>query len=93
MYVIWVLCDELYVVFENACMQVTHRENPESPWDSGSWKSENDLLLNGATFTESGGPVSTSGFGNKIMKAMPGILTGEMTVFAGPLKCVPKLPC
>jgi len=74
-------------------MQVTHRENPQSPWDSGSWKSENDLLLNGATFTASRGPISTSALENKIIKAMQGTLTGEMTMSAGPLKCVPKLPC
>ena len=74
-------------------MQVTHRQNPNSPWDSGTWRSENDLLLNGATFTESGGPFSMKIYGDKIIQAMPGSYTGEMTKFAGPLKCIPKLPC
>ncbi|KAK9707286.1 hypothetical protein RND81_07G186700 [Saponaria officinalis] len=72
--------------------EVTHRMNPNSPWDSGTWTSKDDILLNGATFQQSGS-LQTTQFADKMIKSISGRFAGRMTRFAGPLKCVPNLPC
>ncbi|CAO2829641.1 unnamed protein product [Amaranthus hypochondriacus] len=73
--------------------EVTHRQNPASAWDSGTWISNRDMLVNGATFQTS---VSTN-LGNidktKMMRPMPGTFAGRAVKYAGLLKCSARVPC
>ncbi|KAK9750827.1 hypothetical protein RND81_02G224900 [Saponaria officinalis] len=78
--------------YNDFAKEVTHRINPNSPWDSGTWTSREDILLNGATFKQSG-TVQQTPPPEKMIKCIPGRFTGRMTRFAGPLKCIPNMPC
>jgi len=73
--------------------EVTHRQIPSSPWDSGTWISNRDVLINGATFLQSRSPLQLQPIESKIIGAMHGRFAGRATKYAGPLKCVPKRPC
>lgn len=68
--------------------QVTKHENaPESEWRHWNWKSEGDLMLNGAYFLQSGaGAASTYARANSL-SARPSHLVGSMTRAAGVLGC------
>jgi len=73
--------------------EVTKRQStPESEWKKWNWRSENDLLLNGAIFVESGSPISNV---NKqdLIEAKPGTEVESLTRSAGALKCVVGQPC
>lgn len=73
-------------------MQVTKRDYaPESVWKNWDWRSEQDLMLNGAFFTESGKTVTN--FPKTDITAKPGTFTASLTRFAGPLKCVVNKAC
>ncbi|KAL3341663.1 hypothetical protein AABB24_025933 [Solanum stoloniferum] len=76
--------------------QVTKREyNPESVWMQWTWRSEGNLFMNGAYFTESGDP----DWGKKHKDLYDGISAAPaedvtwMTRFAGVLACKPGKPC
>ncbi|KAF5741011.1 pectate lyase [Tripterygium wilfordii] len=75
--------------------QVTKRDySPESVWKSWSWRSEGDLMMNGAYFVQSGHPKSSRRFSNADMiKAKPGTYVTRLTRFAGSLNCVVGKPC
>ncbi|KAL6994251.1 pectate lyase, partial [Sarracenia purpurea var. burkii] len=70
----------------------------EEEWQKWTWRSEGDLMMNGAFFIESGDP---NGFSKTFTrfesKARIGAVSGEavttITRFAGPLPCVPGRPC
>lgn len=71
-------------------MKVTRRaEATEDEWSKWSWKSENDVLENGATFKQSGGDIPIT----------PEMITpdttpvAELTADAGLLVCSPGTPC
>lgn len=72
-------------------MKVTRRaEATEAEWKTWNWKSEHDILLNGAFFIPSGGNIQHP----------PGMLEVEtkipvetLTRCAGLLKCTPGQPC
>ncbi|KAL2340810.1 hypothetical protein Fmac_008750 [Flemingia macrophylla] len=74
-----------------AAKEVTKREyTPESVWQSWDWRSEGDLMENGAFFVESGKKVT----GPKTdIKAMPAEKVALLTRFAGPIKCQVNKPC
>lgn len=74
-------------------MQVTKRDySPESVWKSWTWKSQDDLMENGAFFVESGDP--NFKFSDKFaISAKPGTFVAELTRFAGPLNCREGKPC
>ncbi|PKI63212.1 hypothetical protein CRG98_016397 [Punica granatum] len=76
-----------------ACKEVTKRDYAEeSEWKSWAWRSENDLLMNGAFFVQSGSPIKNL---NKkdVIKAKPGTFVTRLTRFAGALNCEVNKPC
>ncbi|XP_052108116.1 pectate lyase-like [Arachis duranensis] len=76
-----------------AAKEVTKRDYaPQSVWKNWNWRSEGDLMLNGAFFVESGTKVTNFPKSAGIT-AKPGSFTSSLTRFAGPLKCVVHKPC
>ena len=76
--------------------QVTKREyNPESVWMQWTWRSEGNLFMNGAYFTESGDPEWSSKHKDLYdgISAAPAEDVTWMTRFAGVLGCKPGKPC
>ncbi|KAJ6691297.1 PECTATE LYASE 18-RELATED [Salix koriyanagi] len=74
--------------------QVTKRDySPESEWKTWTWRSENDLLMNGAYFIESGQPRTERPHKKFMITAKPGTLATRMTLFAGALDCKPGRKC
>lgn len=63
---------------------------PESVWKSWNWRSEGDLMMNGAFFVESGSKVANI---KTDIVAKPGTFAASLTRFAGALKCVVNKPC
>lgn len=75
-------------------MQVTKRmEDDEAVWGTWNWASQNDLLLNGASFKESGSQTASLYAGDMSMKAKPASMVAAMTADAGPLNCQPGSAC
>ncbi|KAK4780900.1 hypothetical protein SAY87_017006 [Trapa incisa] len=73
--------------------EVTKRDyTPESVWKSWNWRSDGDLLLNGAFFVQSGSPYTRM---NKkdVIKAKPGSFVPRLTRFSGAVDCVRNKPC
>ena len=69
-------------------MQVTkHEDAPESEWKHRNWRSEGDLLMNGAFFTASGAGASSSYARASSLGARPSSLVGTITTGAGALGC------
>ncbi|KAM1377577.1 hypothetical protein EV1_038689 [Malus domestica] len=76
-----------------ASKEVTKREYAaENVWKSWNWRSENDLMVNGAFFIESGSPIRNLPEADMI-QAKPGTFVAKLTRFAGPLKCIKGKPC
>ncbi|KAF5945281.1 hypothetical protein HYC85_015509 [Camellia sinensis] len=75
--------------------EVTKRDYaPESQWKNWQWRSEGDLMMNGAFFVQSGSPLQNKPFSSADMiKAKPGTYVSRLTRFAGPLNCKPNQPC
>ncbi|KAL8117143.1 putative pectate lyase P59 [Apium graveolens] len=76
--------------------EVTKRElAQESEWRSWNWRSEGDLMVNGAYFIESGDPATIDKFEREfnLVKAAKGIEVPMVTKFAGALDCVPGRKC
>jgi len=79
----------------DAAKEVTHRDYAEpSVWSKWQWRSENDVFMNGATFTQSGEPLGKLPF-NKgfLMKPRHGSQANRLTRFAGSLNCREGSPC
>ncbi|KAH7657408.1 Pectate lyase protein [Dioscorea alata] len=74
--------------------EITKRDYfPEEVWKQWVWKSEGDLMMNGAFFVESG-PRNTRSFSRKdIIKAKPGTFVKRLTRYSGTLICKPNKPC
>lgn len=71
-----------------AFSQVTkHEDAPESEWRNWNWRSEGDLMLNGAFFTPSGAGASSSYARASSLGARPSSVVGTITVTAGALNC------
>ncbi|CAI0447488.1 unnamed protein product, partial [Linum tenue] len=64
-----------------------YEEAPESEWRHWNWRSEGDLMLNGAFFTASGAGASSSYSKASSLGARPSSLVGSITVGAGALTC------
>ncbi|GKA62305.1 pectate lyase-like protein [Tanacetum coccineum] len=76
--------------------EVTHRNQAEkSEWCKWTWRSEGDLMLNGAFFVSSGNPHWAHHYkGYPLIKAEPAHKVHELTNFAGAaLGCRVGLPC
>lgn len=79
---------------ENA-KQVTKRDYAEeSEWKKWQWKSEGDLMMNGAFFVESGGHFNKKRFTrHEMIKYKPGTFVTRLTRNAGTLVCRIGKPC
>lgn len=66
-----------------------------SEWKSWNWRSEGDLMMNGAYFVESGDPavVEKSRRELNLIKAAKGIEVTMITKFAGVISCQQGKPC
>lgn len=64
-----------------------HEDAPESEWKNWNWRSEGDLMLNGAFFTPSGGSASSSYAKASSLGAKPSTLVSSLTSGAGSLNC------
>ncbi|CAN4088145.1 unnamed protein product [Withania somnifera] len=74
--------------------EVTKRDSaPESVWKNWEWKSEGDLMMNGAFFVESGNPKHPFLKGPDMISSKPGSFVSSLTRFSGSLKCIEGLPC
>ncbi|XXG62457.1 hypothetical protein AAC387_Pa05g0810 [Persea americana] len=74
--------------------EVTKREEtPESEWKNWNWRSEGDLMLNGAFFTPSGAGASAVYARASSLSARPSSLVGSMTTSAGALACKKGRQC
>ncbi|KAH9720589.1 putative pectate lyase 18 [Citrus sinensis] len=64
-----------------------HEDAPESEWRNWNWRSEGDLMVNGAFFTASGAGASSSYARASSLGARPSALVGPITGSAGALIC------
>ncbi|KAK6160315.1 hypothetical protein DH2020_003696 [Rehmannia glutinosa] len=64
-----------------------HEDAPQSEWKKWNWRSEGDLLLNGAFFTRSGAGASSNYAKASSPSARPSSIVGSITMGAGSLKC------
>ncbi|KAK9925415.1 hypothetical protein M0R45_033739 [Rubus argutus] len=64
-----------------------HEDAPESEWKKWNWRSEGDLMLNGAYFRQSGAGAWSSYARASSLSGRPSSLVGSMTVTAGALNC------
>ncbi|KAJ6431048.1 hypothetical protein OIU84_018532 [Salix udensis] len=64
-----------------------HEVAPQSQWKSWNWRSQGDLLLNGAFFTASGAGASSSYAKASSLSARPSSLVSSITAGAGSLVC------
>jgi pectate lyase len=72
----------------NKLMQVTKRvETAQTIWKGWNWRSEGDLLLNGAFFTPSGAGASASYSRASSLGAKSSSMVGTITSGAGALSC------
>lgn len=78
-----------------AAKEVTKRDYaPEEVWKNWVWRSEGDMLVNGAFFRESGAAFKKKPFSSKDMISYkPGTFVGRLTRFAGALNCNDGKPC
>ncbi|KAL0335645.1 UNVERIFIED_CONTAM: Pectate lyase [Sesamum radiatum] len=75
--------------------EVTKREYAtESVWKNWVWKSEGDILSNGAFFVQSG-DVAHHKFakGPDMVSPKPGGFASKLSQFSGPLNCISGKPC
>ncbi|PSS28711.1 Pectate lyase [Actinidia chinensis var. chinensis] len=75
--------------------QVTKRDYATTDeWSKWQWRSEGDLMMNGAFFLESGEPLKKNPLSTlDMIGAKPGSYVSRLTRFTGPLKCKPNKPC
>jgi len=76
--------------------EVTKREiAEESEWKSWNWRSEGDLMMNGAFFKESGDPNTIKKYAAKynLVQAAPGTQVTWITRFAGSINCCAGKAC
>ena len=73
---------------------MTKREyTTESVWKNWVWKSEGDVLQNGAFFIQSGDPHHKFVHGPEYIPPKPGQFASTLVRHSGHLKCIPDLPC
>lgn len=64
-----------------------HEDAPENEWKNWNWRSEGDLMLNGAFFTPSGAGASSSYAKASSLSARPSSLISSLTSNAGAMVC------
>ncbi|KAK9119928.1 hypothetical protein Scep_018021 [Stephania cephalantha] len=72
---------------DNSKEVTKHEDAPMSEWKNWNWRSEGDLLLNGAFFTPSGAGASSSYARASSLGARPSTLVSSLTMGAGALNC------
>lgn len=85
-----------FVAADGACKEVTKREQvPESIWRKWTWRSEGDLLVNGAYFRQSGNPHWAKTYkGYPLIPALPVSTVPDLTKYVGAsLGCKAGFPC
>ncbi|KAJ8749877.1 hypothetical protein K2173_013792 [Erythroxylum novogranatense] len=79
---------------ENHLKQVTKRDYAtEAEWKTWTWRSEDDIMMNGAFFIESGNPKWKKPAKKYMIKPKNGLYATRLTRFAGALNCKPKKKC
>ena len=74
--------------------EVTKREyTAYKDYKEWVWKSQGDVMMNGAFFNESGGQNERKYDELDFIPAKHGRYVGQLTRFAGPLKCIVGQPC
>ena len=78
-----------------AAKQVCKREYAtEQEWKNWDWRSEGDLMLNGAIFTQSGDPRAAKKFGgDKMIAYKPAHMVPLLVRWSGTLECRQNKPC
>ncbi|AQL04205.1 putative pectate lyase 3 [Zea mays] len=77
-----------------AAKQVTKQhDTPESVWKNWVWHSENDLFMEGAYFTVTGGQINRQFNKKDLIKPRNGSYVTRLTRYAGSLACTPGKPC
>lgn len=65
-----------------------HEDAAENEWKGWNWRTEGDLMVNGAFFTSSGAGGSSSSYARaSSLSARPSSLVGTITTTAGALNC------
>ncbi|GAA0159566.1 lyase [Lithospermum erythrorhizon] len=65
-----------------------HEDAPEDEWKHWNWRTEGDLMLNGAFFRTSGAGASSSSYAKaSSLSAKPSTLVSSLTGAAGALNC------
>ncbi|XP_021288029.1 putative pectate lyase 21 [Herrania umbratica] len=79
----------VYIALDNnSTKEVTKHENSlDEEWKSWNWRSEGDMMLNGAFFTPSGEEASASYIKASSMAAKPTSLLTKTAQYAGSLSC------
>ncbi|KAG5604852.1 hypothetical protein H5410_026344 [Solanum commersonii] len=70
-----------------------HEDAAESEWKNWNWRSEGDLMLNGAFFIRSGAGASSSYAKASSLSARPSTLVNSITMNAGALGCKKGKKC
>uniref|UniRef100_A0A7N0UZ31 Pectate lyase n=1 Tax=Kalanchoe fedtschenkoi TaxID=63787 RepID=A0A7N0UZ31_KALFE len=65
----------------------------EDVWKNWTWRSEGDLMMNGAFFKSSGRRLARKFKKGDLIKPKPGTYAKRLTRFAGALNCRPRKPC
>ncbi|KAK8940058.1 hypothetical protein KSP40_PGU018225 [Platanthera guangdongensis] len=77
-----------------AAKEVTHRDYvPEAVWRTWTWRSEGDLMMNGAFFVEAGSAFTSKFTKQEKIKAKPGTFVTRLTRYSGTLNCRIGRPC
>ncbi|KAI3408985.1 Pectate lyase [Psidium guajava] len=64
-----------------------HEDAPESEWRKWNWRSEGDMLLNGAFFRQTGAGASSKYSRASSLSGRPSSMVASMTFTAGALNC------
>nr|AFD54064.1 nodulation pectate lyase mutant [Lotus japonicus] len=70
-----------------------HFGSSENEWKNWNWRSEGDLMLNGAFFSPSGAGATSTYARASSMEARPPMLVASMTAGAGALRCKKDYMC
>ncbi|XP_057948326.1 pectate lyase-like [Malania oleifera] len=79
----------------DAAKEVTKRDYAtEDVWKNWTWRSEGDLMMNGAFFVQSGAPLKKKPFSRlDMISAKKGTFVTRLTRFSGALNCRYKQAC
>lgn len=74
--------------------QITKREYAtENQWKTWNWRSDRDLMMNGAFFIPSGEDLAHNFTRFQVIKSKPGTFVTRLTRYAGALDCTKGQPC